>query len=415
MGELAARRAQPWLTATSGVAQALSVAVGLALVDPPFAPLPLVDLLGLALVGLQVVLMGQAIVSYEVFTGKPLPRGGLARHWRRSLILAAGLSAMTAVSLTLPLDETVRLLLPTIVVAVFYALMTWRLLDERERSLDRLRPFMASRQLGPGLLGEDDDVDPSQPSATGPVEPFRALCEDLLGARVGHLCSVGPLAPLIGPPLSHPRSLKPPSEACLEEIARQMVLAGGPCLAVDPRQSGGASWVVPLWHEPGLGGLLFLGEKRDGSLYTEEEIEIARVTGERLIDAQATAELARRLLIVQRRRLAEEQIRDRTARRALHDDVLPLLHAALLAIGNGRQTGETDAVDVGGLLADAHRRVADLLRELPPVPAPGLISNGLAGALRAAVCELAGSFESIAWHLPNCDAAGLPGAVEPRL
>ena len=88
MGELAARRARPWLTVTSLVALALSGAVSLALLGPSVAAPRTVDLAGLALVALQVVLMGRAIVSYEVFTGKPLPRGGLARHWRRSLVLA---------------------------------------------------------------------------------------------------------------------------------------------------------------------------------------------------------------------------------------------------------------------------------------------------------------------------------------
>jgi len=48
-------------------------------------------------------------------------------------------------------------------------------------------------------------------------------------------------------------------------------------------QAGGAVWAVPLWSERGLIGALLLGEKRDGGLYTQEEIEIARATGERCV------------------------------------------------------------------------------------------------------------------------------------
>ena len=48
---------------------------------------------------------------------------------------------------------------------------------------------------------------------------------------------------------------------------------------------------MPLWSERGLIGVLLLGEKRDGGLYTQEEIEIARASGERLIDTQASAEM----------------------------------------------------------------------------------------------------------------------------
>src|SRR5581483_904622 len=148
--------------------------------------------------------------------------------------------------------------------------------------------------------------------------------------------------------------------------------------------------------------------------------------------------------------------------RVLHDDVLPLLHAALLAVGNGSTNGHggahgavapngdgsthragtangsgspnghgramtpatpaaastvqaetapststslpavpTPAMEVVPLLADAHHRVADLLRELPPVPTRATTSDGLVGSLRAAVSELARSFDSTTWHLPN--------------
>jgi hypothetical protein len=89
---------------------------------------------------------------------------------------------------------------------------------------------------------------------------------------------------------------------------------------------------VPLWGERGLIGALLLGERRDGGLYSQEEIEIARAGGERLIDAQASAEMARRLMEIQRQRLAESQVIDRRTRRVLHDDVLPRLHTAMLLL-----------------------------------------------------------------------------------
>ena len=79
------------------------------------------------------------------------------------------------------------------------------------------------------------------------------------------------------------------------------------CLPLDPAQFGGAAWAVPLWSERGLVGVLLLGDKRDGGLYTQEEIEIARASGERLMDTLATAEMARRLMALQRQRLAESR------------------------------------------------------------------------------------------------------------
>ena len=112
-------------------------------------------------------------------------------------------------------------------------------------------------------------------------------------------------------------------------MAAQFDLAADDVRAARPASATAARvWAVPLWSERGLIGVLLLGDKRDGGLYTQEEIEIARASGERLIDTQASAEMARRLMALQRQRLADSQVLDRRARRVLHDDVLPRLHTA---------------------------------------------------------------------------------------
>jgi signal transduction histidine kinase len=168
------------------------------------------------------------------------------------------------------------------------------------------------------------------------------------------------------------------------------------CLPLDPSAYDDARWAVPLWSERGLIGVLLLGEKRDGGLYTQEEIEIARASGERLIDTQASAEMARRLMALQRQRLAESQVLDRRARRVLHDEVLPQLHAALLSLNSP----DSDRDDVVGLLGDVHRQLSDLLRDMPGAAAPQVARLGLIGALRQAVAgELAGAFEHVTWQI----------------
>src|SRR5207249_8055892 len=113
---------------------------------------------------------------------------------------------------------------------------------------------------------------------------------------------------------------------------------------------------VPLWSDRGLIGILLLGEKRDGGLYTEEEIGLAQASGERLIDNQASAELARRLMALQRQRLAESQVLDQRARRVLHDDVLPRLHTAMLALSVPPASGNGAIGHAQDLMADVHRQ-----------------------------------------------------------
>lgn len=402
MGELARRRARPWLIAASLALLAVSLLVALVMlwVALAFRYGPLghtrvgytdlalgiawFDLVIAALIGLAIILLGQAIVSYEIFTGKTLPRRGFFRQWRSAVILAAGYSTLTGWTLTIHLRPVYSLLLSTLLVVAFYALFGWRSFAERERSIESLRPFVGSQRLYEHLLA------PQAPPDADAAGLFRALCADVLGARLAYLVPVGELAPLVGAPPAYPGGEPPP----LGDLLGQFTSPQTMCIPLDPARYAGAVWAVPLWSERGLIGVLLLGEKRDGGLYTQEEIEIARAGGERLIDAQAGAEMARRLMALQRERLAHSQLLDQKARRVLHDDVLPNLHAALLTLNSG-QAGE-----VAALLTQAHRRIADLLREMPTAVVPEVARWGLMDALRRAVEEEFGrAFDEVVWHI----------------
>jgi signal transduction histidine kinase len=231
----------------------------------------------------------------------------------------------------------------------------------------------------------------------------------VLSARSAGLAAAGPLAALV-PPLAYPDPRAAPAPAALAASPEAAAWFEAPqtlCYPLDPERHGGFVWAVPLWSEHGPVGLLLLGDKVDGGLYTQEEIEIARAGGERLIDTRASAEMAQRLMALQRQRLAESQVIEGRARRVLHDDVLPELHAALLALpGNGGAARPAD------LLQSAHRRIASLLREMPGAAAPAVARLGLFGALRQAVeDELGEAFEEVAWAIePGAEsqARGLP-------
>jgi hypothetical protein len=156
-----------------------------------------------------------------------------------------------------------------------------------------------------------------------------------------------------------------------------------------------------LWRRLGhpvvderLVGALLLGEKLDGSLYTQEDFEIARAVCERLVDTQASAEMARRLMALQRQRLAESQVLDRQARRLLHDDVLPRLHAMLsLAKINSRFTIRPS------------RPWGAAPPDLGPVAklpaAPRGVPPGAGWALHSLLeGELKGAFDQVGWQIP---------------
>jgi signal transduction histidine kinase len=160
-------------------------------------------------------------------------------------------------------------------------------------------------------------------------------------------------------------------------------------------------WAVPLWNVSGLAGALYLGARQDGSLYTQEEIDIARITGERLLDTMASAEVTRRLMLLQRQQMAEGQVLDRRTRRVLHDEVLPQIHATMLSMS----VNQGDRSTALTTLSAVHQQIAALLRDVPIAETPTLAEWGLvSGIRRIAYGEFGEAFDEIEWQVnPRAD------------
>ncbi|MDB5034503.1 MAG: hypothetical protein JWQ98_1744 [Chlorobi bacterium] len=412
MGDLARQRARPWLVWTSAVLIGVSLLVGWALLwvvmragEPmiflsDILTLDWFDLAISTLISLSVMMLGEAIVSYEIFTGKTLPRQGFRRHWKTAIALAIAYSAAFSLVLSMRLAPIYGLLISTVLIAFLYALLNWRSYVERDRYLENLRPFIGSQQLYDRLIAGTTEGESSISL------PFRALCSDVLGARLAYLLPVGTMATLAGAPLSYP---EPPPESLPVPLLTDIDSPRTLCIPLDPQAHYGAVWGIPLWSERGLIGVLMLGEKLDGGLYTQEEMEIARASSERLIDIQAGAEMARRLMTLQRQRLAESQALDTQTRRVLHDDVLPQLHAVMLSLS----AGNDGADETISLMTDLHRKISNLLRELPTPAAQAVERLGLLTALRQIIDgELRNGFDDVRWTV-SPDAEAITPTLSP--
>jgi len=390
MGDAARDRARPWLVATSLALLAISLVAGSGLYWllhglglreielfslTTLTTLKILDLIVSILIGLAIVFVGQAAVSYEVFTGHVLPRRGLYRQWRQALLASVVFGALVAASLGLPIDPVYALVIAMLLLTLTLTIQGRRAYAERERTTDTLRALMESDRLYERVMQPGgQDVSP---------DPFTILCRDVLGAEVGYLIPLGPMAALASAPSHYPDGAASP--VILDGLLSRWDAGNAICLPLDPDRHSGARWAIPLGADRPSNGLLLLGRKIDGSLYTEEEIGLARATGERIIEARASAELARRLIAIQRGRVTESQVVDRQARRLLHDEVLPRLHTAILATDDERLRRD---------LADLHRLISDELHSLLPALSGRAARDGLIPALRHLVeVELGGSFE----------------------
>jgi signal transduction histidine kinase len=425
MGSQARQRARPWMLFASCFLLLVCLLVGVVMfwviqgsrqphsiyeLYRMFAiPLAWLDLVIEGLIALAVLTIGQAIVSYEIFTGKPLPRQGLRRSWFNALVLSAGAGCLASYSLLKGFQAIYILLLALLMAIVFYALLTWRSFSERELTMRRLRPFLSSQRLFDQLAGEAAAV----PVEVNTPSVFKALVEEVIGARQACLVPLGAAAPLAGPALLYPPELVEPAD--LSEVVEKSQTPHTIVLALQPELYNGLNWAVPLWSERGLVGMLLLGEKTDGGFYTQEEIEIARVSGERLLDLAATAELASRLMALQRQRMASAQLLDQQTRRALHDDILPSLHTTLLNLSSLPAPTPPAVTDSIQRLSSTHRQIADLLHQIPVNPNLQLSRLGLIGTLRQVLkSELDKSFDRVDWSIEP-QAEQISGQLSPTL
>jgi two-component sensor histidine kinase len=400
MGAAARQRARPWLSAASLALLAVCLLVGCAEIwvlsyvgirspDEFVTILGILDLAISALIGAATLLLGQAVVAYEVFTGRILPRRGLARYWRNAVLLAGGYSLVVGFSLAGRWMPVSILLLATVMMTVFYALLGRRSYTERDSFLEVLRPFVSSQGLYERLTAES-----SSPWKADAADPFRTLCSGILGCDRALLAATGPMAPLWGPPLAYP-----------EDFSTTLPLPEGvdpsrpsTVVSLSPDRSDRLRWALALWSRRGPIGILLLGDKRDGSLYTQEDFEIAQAACERFIDTQTSAELTRRLIAIQRERLVGSRLLDRKTRRVLHDEILPALHTSLLALSSRGGAPESDRAlnDLAGI----HRRISQLLLDTPSAPPSADLAGGIVESLRRLLSdEMPESFDEVRWEI----------------
>jgi signal transduction histidine kinase len=410
MGQQARHRARPWLVATSLTLLSVSLLVTWAMlaivrhVETPGGPPEALALLvarfdlGIAfLLGYAVTLLGQAITSYEVFTGKALPRNVMRRQWYLLLVMGAVFALTLGFAVALRLPSIYTALAGGALAVGLYALLTWRTFVEREALIHRLRPFLSSPRVIERLLHEGAAGSAQRELA----EPFRALCQEVLDTRQAYLFAAGPLASFAGEMFIFPPAATALPASTTRELEAQAAAPGSSALylPLDPLRAAGCEWAIPLWSEGDLAGLLVLGARTNGAPYTQEEFEAARAAAERLLDTRATATMAERLMALQRERLAEVQVIDQRTRQALHDDVLPELHTAILRL-SAPAAASPAAAEVVQLLGEAHRRLSQVIREIPVSSMVEVRRLGLFGALRrAAEIELGDSFAGLEWAI----------------
>ena len=194
-----------------------------------------------------------------------------------------------------------KTLLGLLILIAFYALVSWRSFIERERMVSLLRPLTSDAlswmrgPIGPRRNGDRDRFD-APALGIDAQAMLTALCRDSIGASWAIVLAQGPLAPLVSAPLQYPPTTAPLPAIDLAQLRATLAPAGQLGAPLEPHEWQGLTWAVPLWSERGPLGVMLLGPKADGGLYAQEDIEVARAGGERLLEALIQTELTNRLI-----------------------------------------------------------------------------------------------------------------------
>ncbi len=406
MGQLARQRARPWLLVATSSLLLVSLLVGgiilwgiynaNQIINPAEFALIIsgFDVLIDLLIAVTIVSVGQAIVSYEIFTGKILPRQGLKRYWKWAIILSLGFGVIVSWALVYHLEPIYILILSIILITGIYAILGWSSFIEQEHYLRSLHPFITSQHLYDQLILQNPDS--YNLEITG---AFHALCADILGVRQAFLVPMGIFGPLVGSPISYPDNIGQDEAKSLQlEVQRSINNNIGftPLLLPESGYFGLNALAISLWSERGLIGALVLGEKVNSSLFTQEEVEIARTVGERLIDSKASNMLAHRLMELERQRLSETRVVDQQTRRTLHDDILPRLQSVMIKLSTGSPNTDGAVQEMG----EIHHQLTDLMHELPVIIEPELTERGLINALQVTIeNEYRPYFNALSWQM----------------
>ncbi|MDV6236158.1 ATP-binding protein [Leptospira ellisii] len=310
------------------------------------------------LIGIQclivsgVLVLGHALISYEIFTGRILPKISLRKEWINAVVgfltLCVIYSISTAFRIPVATIEVfITISYSTILTKTFVLYKNKRLGMERNAVLSSI---LISENNSENYVEIEDRFRKS----------FDILCSNILETSKSLFVNESKI------PFVSDLYLRFPAENGSFEFVRKYfgrTADRNEILYLDENDSSEYVLCLRIEHEHSGIGLFFLGQKIGGGLYAEEEIEIAKAAASWILHSLFLESSSLTLSSLQRKHMEEQRILDYKTRQMLHDEILPEIHSSILTLShNGNEPGFKDQIRI---LTDLHKKVSSFLRELP--------------------------------------------------
>lgn len=290
------------------------------------------------LICVSILVLGWALTSYEILTGRILPKISLKQEWKNSVYTALTLSTLYFIFAKLGYPRA------EIFIVFSYS-------------------FFLSRFFTVGKnkrVSSDQNKVLKKILSSGSVKiSFGYLCKDVLETTKAALIFQGKIPYISDTNIYYPED-EPAQIFDFSKVAQNQE---NPNIQYLDKNLF-SDFVIRIKIESALSGdaYLILGQKGNGGLFAEEEIEIARITGTWLVHSIFLEETGNILEELQRKKIQEQRLSDQKTRQILHDEILPEIHSLILEISNDK-SGNFNSLYANSL-TELHKRISSLLREM---------------------------------------------------
>ncbi|AOP35598.1 histidine kinase [Leptospira tipperaryensis] len=367
--EIARQKAVPYLNSTSYLLLGVLILVfflflgkGLGISEDPVlqsqrSPILFYGfLIGIQLfVAAAILVLGKALISYEVFTGRILPKISLRREWRNAIF---GLIILSGIYLILALIGFQKIELFLSASYVYILSRTFLLKKNKDLRLEEnsiLRSIMIPEETSNNTSFDGKEIQIRFRKS------FEILCSKILETSKAFFVNDNRI-PFIPDLLLQYPTLNDSSQKTEFKYSNLIFEKDG-IAYLDDENSYGYVLCLKVENDHSGTGFLFLGEKVDGGLYAEEEIEIGKAAISWMLNSLFVESNAQTLSSLQRKHMEEQRIVDYKTRQILHDEILPDIHSSILELS---QVEKNPAIgEQIQVLTNLHKKVSGFLRELP--------------------------------------------------
>ncbi len=392
------------------------------------------DTLATGVVAFIILLVGYSVVRHGILIERPLARRGFFNQWRGIVIVATAVAIFIALLVDFTGSDLGSLLLITSLATGVYALFTWISYTAHDRYIALLGPFIRSTNLRHWLHTD------LQRTEQGLEDLFFHLCQDVLAVKCARMTvmagSVRRVFSYRWPPGAKEQFMYSAPTFIPRNDYDKAIGVGNRAparmrITIDEQPM--ICWVLPIYDELGLVAMLYLGPRQDGGAFTDEDMDLAHACGQRILDTLGDHEAMQAVAALLRRRIVDVKLLGAQQRRILHDDILPEMHLALLRLETLRsfldiekgspQSSESPPVspedvlnEVTGLISDAHRRLASMMRTTVTSAPHRLEREGMMNAIHTMLDQdFQQAFDEVEWcvseETANCIDEVTPPAI----